>query len=190
MNSTDDPATESQLIHLRQLGFIPNHELSRVEAARIIGTLHRHPGNTVDAANHSSPIHLPGSDTDAHYFGTAVSEARQAAMEAGPAPGPDVQSALNQAMRNRQDFWMDTCRDPTQRQTAAGHHHSSQVWDLYMKYGCRFNAPNHEQTQEVLDALDTALPKWDQTHAELFYQTLELNFPHLVLQRINNGLSH
>ena len=37
-----------------------------------------------------------------------------------------------------------------------------------------------EQVQEVLDALDSALPVWDREHPELFYQTLELNFPQLV----------
>jgi hypothetical protein len=46
--------------------------------------------------------------------------------------------------------------------------------------GCRFFAPNYEQVQEVLDALDNAMPLWDHDNPELFYQTLELNFPHLA----------
>jgi hypothetical protein len=32
----------------------------------------------------------------------------------------------------------------------------------------------------VLDALDGAMPLWDKEHPELFYQTLEINFPELV----------
>jgi hypothetical protein len=31
----------------------------------------------------------------------------------------------------------------------------------------------------VLTALDAAVPAWETLHPELFYQTLELNFPEL-----------
>jgi hypothetical protein len=55
-----------------------------------------------------------------------------------------------------------------------------EVQELYKHHGCRFQWPNGEQTQEVLDALDSAMPDWDRDHPELFYQTLELNFPELV----------
>jgi hypothetical protein len=34
--------------------------------------------------------------------------------------------------------------------------------------------------QEILDALDSAMPAWEREHPALFYQTLELNFPHLL----------
>jgi hypothetical protein len=34
--------------------------------------------------------------------------------------------------------------------------------------------------QHILDALDSAAPFWDKEHPELFYQTLQLNFPELV----------
>ena len=57
---------------------------------------------------------------------------------------------------------------------------SMQVFELYQMQGCRFFPPNHEQVQELLDALDAAMQLWDRDNPELFYQTLELNFPHLV----------
>lgn len=74
----------------------------------------------------------------------------------------------------RQEFWLDTCRGPGKMQSA-----STVALDLYMKHGCQFAAPTHEQVQEVLEALDSALPRWEKEHPELFYQTLELNFPEL-----------
>jgi hypothetical protein len=57
---------------------------------------------------------------------------------------------------------------------------SVQIFELYQNHGCRFFSPNREQVQEILDALDVALPLWDKDHPELFYQTLELNFPTLA----------
>ena len=57
---------------------------------------------------------------------------------------------------------------------------SVQVYELHHDFGHRLFAPSREQAQEILDALDAAMPTWDKDHAELFYKTLELNFPNLV----------
>ncbi len=76
---------------------------------------------------------------------------------------------------DRQEFWVDTCREITQMHAGCW-----QTIDLYRKFGCRFCEPTREQVVEVLSALDAAMPKWDTLHPELFYQTLELNFPELV----------
>ena len=75
----------------------------------------------------------------------------------------------------RKEFWADTCREMTQMHIA-----SKEVMDLYRKHGCRFCEPTLGQVDEVLKALDSAMPFWDRVHPELFYQTLELNFPELV----------
>jgi hypothetical protein len=75
----------------------------------------------------------------------------------------------------RREFWLDTCREVTEM-----HHASARVLELYRQYGCRFCVPTHSEVQEVLQALDTALANWEREHPELFYQTLELNFPLLV----------
>ncbi len=78
----------------------------------------------------------------------------------------------------RQDFWISTCQDVTHMNIC-----SQQVLDFYQKHGCRFTVPSRQQVQDVLDALDTAMPHWEKEHAELFYQTLELNFPELLRRR-------
>jgi hypothetical protein len=77
----------------------------------------------------------------------------------------------------REGFWADTCREATQMQ-----HQSkpAMAMELYRKYGCRFCQPERQQIQYVLNALDAAVPGWEKEHPELFYQTLELNYPELV----------
>ena len=75
----------------------------------------------------------------------------------------------------RQEFWADTCRE--MREMRLG---SQQCIELYRKFGCRFCTPTLEQAQHVISALDSAVPAWETTYPELFYQTLELNFPELV----------
>jgi anaerobic selenocysteine-containing dehydrogenase len=78
----------------------------------------------------------------------------------------------------RQEFWLDTCR-------GVAHVHSGcvQVQHLYRKHGCRFAEPTLAQVRGILDALDGAMPQWESNHPELFYQTLELSFPELVIHR-------
>jgi hypothetical protein len=78
---------------------------------------------------------------------------------------------------DRHEFWTDTCREVVSMRIA-----SKQVLELYKAYGCRFCTPSHEQVHEVLEALDSGMPHWEKEHPELFYQTLELNFPELVRQ--------
>jgi molybdopterin-guanine dinucleotide biosynthesis protein A len=59
----------------------------------------------------------------------------------------------------------------------------AQVQELYRKHGCRFAEPTSEQVRGILDALDRAMPHWEREHPELFYQTLELSFPELLIRR-------
>ena len=79
------------------------------------------------------------------------------------------------AVVEREEFWADTCRETTEMQ-----HRCQAAMDLYRKYGCRFCPPGKQQIQYVLNALDAAVPAWEKEHPELFYQTLELNYPELV----------
>jgi hypothetical protein len=60
------------------------------------------------------------------------------------------------------------------------HSASVRALELYSHHGCRFCTPTQSEVQEVLAALDGAMPDWEREHPELFYQTLELNFPELV----------
>ena len=79
------------------------------------------------------------------------------------------------AIAERQEFWVDSCRGVSKSQAA-----SMQVQELYQKFGCRFIPPTHNDVQYILDALDSAMPLWDRDHPELFFQTLQLNFPQLL----------
>jgi hypothetical protein len=87
-----------------------------------------------------------------------------------------IQPPLDPA--KRQEFWLDTCRGVAHLHLAC-----AQVQELYRKYGCRFTEPTFEQVRGILEALDGAMPKWESEHPELFYQTLELSFPELVIHR-------
>jgi hypothetical protein len=91
----------------------------------------------------------------------------------GAEPVPYTPGVIPQ---QRIEFWADTCREVTHMQ----HADSRQVIELYREYGCRFFEPGLEQVLSVLQALDSAVPAWEKAHPELFYQTLELNFPELV----------
>lgn len=155
MNGMDDPASESQLIHLKRFGCEPGRLLTRVEAARLIGRLRR------GEMPHEIQAELIASGTIPPHAYSSVEPAKQ------------FPKKFTTAFQ-RQEFWMDTCREPLQMRM-----HTQEIVELHMKHGCRFNAPNREQAQEILDALDAAMPSWEGGHPELFYQTLELNFPEL-----------
>jgi len=89
--------------------------------------------------------------------------------------GKAVQTDAGPGLIEREEFWADTCREVTQMQ-----HQSPHAMDLYRQFGCRFCPPGRQQIQYVLSALDAAVPRWEKEHPELFYQTLELNYPELV----------
>ena len=86
-----------------------------------------------------------------------------------------IRAASVQSASERHEFWVDTCREITEM-----HRASPQVVGMYQKFGCRFVVPTRQQVEHVLQALDSAMPQWDKQHPELFYQTLELNFPELI----------
>lgn len=109
----------------------------------------------------------------AHRLRQAAEEAKQK-LAANP-EGPNVRADAASTVNARLDFWMDACRDVKEMRLGSVH-----VMELYQNYGCRYLTPTPAQAQELLGALDGALPTWDREHPELFFQTLELNFPHLV----------
>ncbi len=175
---------------LRNAGYVVAKPLTRTEAARIIRECRRNPAQPVTPKPQSvsaapsdlspSPV-ITGSLVElsestrmkAHGLRTAYEQAKQALATTPNAP--NVRADAASATNGRQLFWLDTCREVREMQLG-----SMPVFELYQRYGCRFFAPTHEQVQEVLDALDAALPSWDGEHPELFYQTLELNFPQLL----------
>lgn len=79
------------------------------------------------------------------------------------------------AAHRRLQFWTDACREALEMQSPG-----PQVLDLHRRHGCRFCVPAPRQVEYILDALDAALPAWDREHPELFFTTLELNYPELL----------
>jgi hypothetical protein len=177
MDWENEPATWKQLKYLKQHGYKPDRHLTKTAAAELItrmgGQL------TVEApAPPPAPVLHQLPNQDAYQLRTAVEQGLKAVSDARRESIHTAEQNLAIAISKRQMFWIDTCRDPTRMQAACG-----QVLELYRKYGCRFEAPSNKQVQEVLSALDAAIPCWDRDHPALFYKTLELNFPELVKRR-------
>jgi hypothetical protein len=122
------------------------------------------------------PQFTPGKgDTQKLYISLAESNGQDSTANEDP-PDPPIQPPLEPA--KRREFWLDTCRGMAHLQIAC-----AQIQNLYRKHGCRFAEPTLEQVRGILDALDGAMPRWEKEHPELFYQTLELSFPELVIRR-------
>jgi hypothetical protein len=171
MDWTNQLATECQVSHLRQLGYAPDHPLTKGEAARLITNLEEHP-DTVPTLGHDR--FGAATTNEPQALRTAVESAKCAVAESNDGQAEQARRELGVALTKRQVFWMNTCRDPREM-----HSPSLQVFDLYRNFGCRFFAPSSFQAQAILDALDAAMASWDQDHPEVFYQALELNFPEL-----------
>ena len=166
MNWTDEPATWKQLRFLRRCGYEPNGRLSKAEAATLIARY----GGPLERA----PVeNEPQLTLHAYDFRVAVEKAKAEAAKAGANVG--ARAALDQALTERQEFWLDTCRGAAHLKSGC-----SDVLQLYRMHGCLFSEPTHRQVQDILDALDAAMPLWEQDHPELFYQALGLNFPELM----------
>ena len=167
----DGPATEAQLSNLRRLGYQPLHPLTTGRAAHLICYFEERPQREESSAENGV---REITKRQAHSLQHAVEEAERALQGATKEATVKLQHILAVAMERRQGFWIDTCREPPQMRDC-----SLQVLDLFMRYGCRFLVPSGEQVQEILNALDLLMPLWDRFQPELFYQTMELNFPEL-----------
>jgi hypothetical protein len=175
MDWENEPATWKQLKYLKQSGYKPDRHLTKAAATDLIKRL----GGPIDQPTPvPQAVVQPLPRQDAHALRTAVEKAARGVSEARRDTHQTAQQDLALAISKRQMFWIDTCRDPTHMQAASG-----QVLDFYRKFGCRFEAPSNREVQEVLSALDSAMPSWDRDHPEIFYQTLELNFPALARRR-------
>jgi hypothetical protein len=120
----------------------------------------------------------PGTNRSQRPNGSLANSSAQETITNTEPPDTAILIQPPREPAKRQEFWLDTCR-------GVAHVHSgcAQVQHLYRKHGCRFTLPTLEQVRGILDALDRAMPKWESEHPELFYQTLELSFPELVIHR-------
>jgi hypothetical protein len=158
MDRSAQPATDIQLRRLQQLGYNSYQPLTREEAVRLIREM-----ETVHCSSRAFDLNRKLESTKLALAGALAEEE------------PKLRAELEQLRIQRREYWLNSCREPGQMSDV-----STQVLELYMKYGCRFTAPSIEQVQVTLDALDSAMPGWDENHQELFYSTLELNFPELL----------
>ena len=167
-----EPATENQLGHLRRLGYEPDRPLTKGEAAQLISDFE---GLSRDSAASQRSDDLETAGLSAHRLRVRVENARQAAARGEERQLENPRHLLEVAVAERQEFWTDTCSEADKMHLVC-----NQVLALHKQHGCRFTVPTAEQVQAILDSLDSALPEWDRDHPELFYQTLELNFPELL----------
>jgi hypothetical protein len=177
MNWTEQPATESQIRHLHEFGYAPDHPLNRDEAARLLHELETSMQVKTAVNRPGGAAGPPTSQQTAFDFHARV----RSLSSGGEGDGVGIHHsewAVGEAVRRRQQFWMDSCREPALMQ-----HRSPQAVELYMKHGCLFVTPSAEQVQEILDALDASMQCWDRDYPQLFFQTLELNFPNLKTRR-------
>lgn len=174
MNWTEGPATWKQLRYLNQLGYKPDHALTKAEAVELI---RQRGGRPELFTSLETDVPRPSPQT-AGELRSRVGLAKLGVSQATVAELDRAQQTLATAQTERQSFWVETCRDSGKALT-----NSTQVLELYRQYGCRFSTPLPKQVQYILDALDAALPSWDAQHPELFFQTLELNFPELLKRR-------
>jgi hypothetical protein len=173
MDWTDEPATWRQLKSLKELGYTLEHRLTKLEAADLIRNLGGRPEG--EGSLVGNRFTQAAAAPDAYQLRTKAEKARLAVAEAGKARTEKSEHQLDVAVVERQEFWLDTCREAGKSRGS-----SMQIFELYQKHGCRFTTPARTEVQYILDALDSAMPFWDRDHPELFYQTLELNFPGLL----------
>jgi hypothetical protein len=169
MNWSNEPATEQQLSFLQHCGCMVDHALTRSDAADLIKQLREKTEHRTEAGAQRI---AEATRRGAYHLGMVLEEPN---LTAPQVDSPNPKSVVASLTDKRKEFWLDTCREMTEMHSA-----SPQAAELYQKHGCRFAVPSREEVQEVLDALDSALKNWEVEHPELFYQTLEINFPELV----------
>ena len=172
MTWKDEPATEIQLGHLRRLGYEPDRPVTKGEAAQLISDFEELSGSP---ATPKGDDDLEFARISAYRLRVKVENARRAAAQGSIRPLENPRHLLEVAVAERREFWADTCSEADKMHLVC-----TQVLALHKQHGCRFAVPTADQVQAILDSLDSALPEWDRDHPELFYQTLELNFPELL----------
>jgi hypothetical protein len=165
MDWTDEPATWKQLRDLKRCGYQADRRLTKIEAANLISSYGGGSDPVVAMQN--------GVTIRAYELRLAVEQAKREGTERGRMDP----AKMGMALAERQNFWLNTFHGTSQLQSGC-----TQVLELYRRQGCLFFEPTRKQVQDILDALDAAMPHWDNDHPELFYEAMELNFPELRKQ--------
>ena len=108
-----------------------------------------------------------------HWEANKRVEDAEMRVEAAEQAIEDAKDDLANAKESRVFFWEATITNE------AGYEYCPQYYDLHHDYGYRFKVPTKKQIQSILDAQDAASATWDTEMPEVFFETLELNFPKL-----------
>jgi len=176
MNWTDGPATWKQLRYLSQHGYKPDRVLTKAEASELIRKFGGDPDTLAIVAAIEPP--RPAQPETAHQLRVAAEKAKRAVADSRASEIGMREQDYALALSRRRDFWVHSCSEMGKVSIV-----SVQAQELYQKHGCRFVAPSPKQAQHILEALDSAMPSWDKDHPELFFETLQINFPELVRRR-------
>jgi len=174
MDWSDEPASANQIQLLRHFGYEPDVSLKRGDAARLLLEAERDRSRRRDSLKGDTRKITADEASELH---AAMDQARGACESGGGASPQESGTDLTAAIAKREEWWMDTCRDPGKMKGV-----SAQKIELYKLQGCRFEEPSRGQVREVLQALDSAAPNWERENPELFFQTMELNYRELVRQ--------
>src|SRR5206468_1217344 len=99
MNWTDGPATWKQLKHLRELGYKPEHLLTKTEASDMIRNFGGHPEPVTTVAERD--VHNTPEPATAYHLRAAVENAKRAVAEAEKDATENSQHDLAQAFAQR-----------------------------------------------------------------------------------------
>ena len=135
MKWTEGPATWKQLRFLSHHGYKPEHVLTKAEASDLIRKFGGNPEDFGAVAEGTLKPH-----ETANHLHLTMENARQVIVDSGREHVEESKEALVSAVTNRQEFWLDTCR-----QTAKMAVNSRQAQELYQKHGCRFVEPTQKQ---------------------------------------------
>jgi hypothetical protein len=173
MSWQDDPATEKQLNYLKKFGYTPDGPLTKGAASDLITQFEDDPERQKILLEEDIKY---SEEWAAYLLHKEVLSAQACLKDCDPEDKQQMdadKSDVQLAMDARIDFWLATFNPMRSDDDCI------LIYDLFEAHGEHYLDPKREEVQHILDALDAALPTWDKDHTELFYQTLELNFPQL-----------
>ena len=170
MNWREEPATEKQIKYLAGFGYVTDRPLSKGEASDLISKF---------SADRDEAEQERSFEEDQKHRAFRIHQQLEESLgELAKAQRGEIRDWKEDVValtRARIDFWKNTFRDIVDLEDFC-----EQTVNLSTDFGYRFKMPTTKQIQSILDALDKAWPVWDQDKPQLFFETLELNFPELL----------
>ena len=175
------PATEKQLAYLQSFGFSLDSLLTKGEACDLIDKFSDEPESQRKRDQNNRKKYEQDYGEREHHLAyhlrLELKEAKQNVEEAEPDESEFEKEDFKYEQEARLVFWKNTFRDVN----LAVEDFNEQWSNLYLNWGYRFRTPTDKQIQDLLDALDVNSSTWDRDMPEYFFQTLEFNFPDLLL---------